>query len=148
MPDLDHRHGVDGQRKLTVLKPLPPTSEGRKFELRNKVIGVYDKGKPGTVIETEQSIVDAETGEVYNTVLTSGFLVGQGGWGGPKGTDPPCECTLRTGRLTYLNRTQHRQLRPTPGQSSRCYSRYPVEHGNRPFVPVSPNTLTTIYPRN
>lgn len=82
---MDHRHGVDGQRKLTILKPLPSTSAGRKFELRNKVIGVYDKGKPGTVIETEQSIVDAESGEVYNKVLTSGFLVGQGNWGGPKG---------------------------------------------------------------
>ncbi|CAI7569375.1 hypothetical protein N7533_002694 [Penicillium manginii] len=85
VPKLDHRHGVDGQRKLTILKPLPPTSAGRKFELRNKVIGVYDKGKPGTVMETEQSIVDAESGEVYNKVLTSGFLVGQGNWGGPKG---------------------------------------------------------------
>ncbi|KAJ5679099.1 hypothetical protein N7462_007343 [Penicillium macrosclerotiorum] len=85
VPNLDHRHGVDGQRKLTVLKPLPPTSAGRKFELRSKVIGVYDKGKPGTVIETEQSIVDKESGEVYNKVLTSGFLVGQGNWGGPKG---------------------------------------------------------------
>ncbi|OQE25253.1 hypothetical protein PENSTE_c006G02147 [Penicillium steckii] len=85
VPQLDHRHGVDGQRKLTILKPLPPTSAGRKFELRNKVIGVYDKGKPGTVMETEQSIVDAESGEVYNKVLTSGFLVGQGNWGGPKG---------------------------------------------------------------
>lgn len=85
VPKLDHRHGVDGQRKLTVLKPLPPTSAGRKFELRNKVIGVYDKGKPGTVMETEQSIVDAESGEVYSKVLSSGFLVGQGNWGGPKG---------------------------------------------------------------
>lgn len=85
VPDLDHRLAVDGQRKITVLKPLPPTSAGRKFELRNKVIGVYDKGKPGTVIETEQSIVDAQTGEVYSKVLSSGFLVGQGGWGGPKG---------------------------------------------------------------
>ncbi|EPS27676.1 hypothetical protein PDE_02620 [Penicillium oxalicum 114-2] len=85
VPDLDHRHGVDGQRKITVLKPLPPTSAGKKFELRNKVVGVYDKGKPGTVVETEQSIVDANTGEVYSKVLSSGFLVGQGGWGGPKG---------------------------------------------------------------
>jgi acyl dehydratase len=85
VPDLDHRFGVDGQRKLTVLKPLPPTSAGRKFELRNKVVGVYDKGKPGTVIETEQSIVDKESGEVYSKVLSSGFLVGQGNWGGPKG---------------------------------------------------------------
>lgn len=85
VPELDHRHGVDGQRKITVLKPLPPTSAGRKFELRNKVVGVYDKGKPGTVIETEQSIVDKESGEVYSKVLSSGFLVGQGNWGGPKG---------------------------------------------------------------
>ncbi|KAJ5789458.1 uncharacterized protein N7518_006469 [Penicillium psychrosexuale] len=85
VPDLDHRHGVDGQRKITILKPLPTTSAGRKFELRNKVIGVYDKGKPGTVIETEQSIVDKESGEVYTKVVSSGFLVGQGGWGGPKG---------------------------------------------------------------
>ncbi|KAJ5647688.1 hypothetical protein N7490_004060 [Penicillium lividum] len=74
VPKLDHRHGVDGQRKITVLKPLPPTSAGRKFELRSKVIGVYDKGKPGTVIETEQSIVDKENGEVYSKVLSSGFL--------------------------------------------------------------------------
>lgn len=76
---------VDGQRKLTTLKPLPPTSAGRKFELRNKVIGVYDKGKPGTVMETEQSIVDKETGEVYSKILSSSFYVGQGNWGGPKG---------------------------------------------------------------
>lgn len=88
VPDLDHRHGVDGQRKITVLKPLPPTSAGRKFELRNKVIGVYDKGKPGSVVETEQSIVDAQSGEVYSKVQSSGFLVGQGGWGGPKGNIP------------------------------------------------------------
>lgn len=76
---------VDGQRKITILKPLPPTSAGKKFEMRNKIIGVYDKGKPGTVMETEQSIVDKETGEVYSKTLSSNFFVGQGNWGGPKG---------------------------------------------------------------
>lgn len=86
IPEFDFRRSVDGQRKLTVLKPLPPTSAGRKFELRNTVIGVYDKGKPGSVIETEQTIVDKESGEVYSKVQSSGFIVGQGGWGGPKGT--------------------------------------------------------------
>lgn len=135
VPNLDHRHGVDGQRKLTVLKPLPPTSEGRKFELRNKVIGVYDKGKPGTVIETEQSIVDVESGEVYNTVLTSGFLVGQGGWGGPKGKTYRCHRTKHL--LSYLNRPQHHQLPPAPRQSPRCHSRCTVEHGDCTLVPVS-----------
>ncbi|KAF9885528.1 hypothetical protein FE257_012856 [Aspergillus nanangensis] len=85
VPKFDSRRSVDGQRKLTVLKPLPPTSAGKKFELRNKVIGVYDKGKAGSVIESEQSIVDAGTGEVYTKTVSSNFLVGQGNWGGPKG---------------------------------------------------------------
>ncbi|GMF89104.1 unnamed protein product [Aspergillus oryzae] len=59
------RYSEDGQRKITILKPLPPTSAGKKFQLRNTVIGVYDKGKAGSVVETEQSIVD-ENGEVLN----------------------------------------------------------------------------------
>lgn len=85
VPKFDSRRSVDGQRKLTVLKPLPPTSAGKKFELRNKVIGVYDKGKAGTVVESEQSVVDAQSGEVYTQTVSSNFLVGQGNWGGPKG---------------------------------------------------------------
>ncbi|KAE8352544.1 HotDog domain-containing protein [Aspergillus coremiiformis] len=85
VPKFDSRRAVDGQRKITILKPLPPTSKGKKFELRNKVIGVYDKGKAGTVIESEQAIVDKESGEVYTKIVSSGFMVGQGNWGGPKG---------------------------------------------------------------
>ncbi|KAE8411079.1 hypothetical protein BDV36DRAFT_289052 [Aspergillus pseudocaelatus] len=84
VPKFDSRRAVDGQRKITILKPLPPTSAGKKFQLRNKVIGVYDKGKAGSVVETEQSIVD-ENGEVYTKTVSSGFMVGQGNWGGPKG---------------------------------------------------------------
>lgn len=85
MPAFDAKRAVDGQRKITVLKPLPPTSAGRRFELRSKILGVYDKGKAGSVLESEQAIVDAETGEVFSKVVSSGFFVGQGGWGGPKG---------------------------------------------------------------
>lgn len=85
VPEFDSRRVVDGQRKLTLFKPLPTSSEGRKFELRSKVIGVYDKGKAGSVVETEQSIVDKETGEVYSKAVGSSFFVGQGNWGGPKG---------------------------------------------------------------
>jgi peroxisomal enoyl-CoA hydratase 2 len=53
--------------------------------VRTKVIGVYDKGK-ASVVETETSIVDKETYEVYSSMIGSAFFVGQGGWGGPKGT--------------------------------------------------------------
>lgn len=84
-PDFDHTRVVDGQRLVQFLKPLPATSAGRKFEVRTKVIGVYDKGKPGTVIETQTDLVDAATNEVYSRAIGSAFYVGQGGWGGPKG---------------------------------------------------------------
>jgi len=63
VPKFDSRRVVDGQRRIEFYKPLPVTSHGRKFEIRGKVLGVYDKGKPGTVVETEQVLVDAETGE-------------------------------------------------------------------------------------
>ena len=49
---------------MQFLKPLPPTSEGKTFVLKSKVIGVYDKGKAGSVLETENLIVDKNTGEV------------------------------------------------------------------------------------
>jgi len=85
VPKFDSRRVVDGQRLMTFYKPLPPTSKGRKFELRQKVIGVYDKGKSGSVLETQTDIVDKETGEVYSRAIGSAFFMGQGNWGGPKG---------------------------------------------------------------
>ncbi|KAI0409431.1 Thioesterase/thiol ester dehydrase-isomerase [Xylaria palmicola] len=85
VPEFDARRVVDGQRLIQFLKPLPTTSEGKKFEIRSKVLGVYDKGRPGTVVETQNELVDAGTGEVYTRAVGSGFYVGQGNWGGPKG---------------------------------------------------------------
>jgi peroxisomal enoyl-CoA hydratase 2 len=64
VPKFDPRRIVDGQRMMQFLKPLPPTSEGKTFVLKSKVIGVYDKGKAGSVLETENLIMDQKTGEV------------------------------------------------------------------------------------
>jgi len=85
VPDFDSTRVVDGQRLLQFLKPLPPTSAGRKFEVRTKVLGVYDKGRPGSVVETQTDLVEVQTGDVYARAVGSAFFVGQGGWGGPKG---------------------------------------------------------------
>ncbi len=84
-PPLDARRAVDGQCRIEFLKPLPPTSAGKTFETRTKVLGIYDKGKPGTVIETQTDLVETASGDVYSRVTGSGFYVGQGLWGGPKG---------------------------------------------------------------
>lgn len=86
VPKFDSRRVVDGQRSMTFLKPLPPTSAGKNFELRSTVLGVYDKGKAGTVIETE-TILAERGGDIYTKALGSAFFVGQGNWGGPKGED-------------------------------------------------------------
>jgi hypothetical protein len=110
VPKFDPRRSVDGQRRLTVLKPLPPTSAGKQFELRNKVIGVYDKGKAGSVMETEQTIVDKSTGEIYTKIVSSGFFVGQGNWGGPKGQLFASSLPLALQTLTCDSRPQHPQL--------------------------------------
>ena len=85
VPNFDSRRVVDGQRSMTFLKPVPPTSAGKNFELRSKILGVYDKGKAGTVIETETVL--AESGDIYTKAVGSAFFVGQGNWGGPKGED-------------------------------------------------------------
>jgi acyl dehydratase len=85
VPQFDARRVVDGQRKIQFLKPLPTSSAGRKFEVRQKVLGVYDKGRPGSVTETQTDLVDAATGDVYTRMTGSAFFIGQGNWGGPKG---------------------------------------------------------------
>ena len=84
VPNFDARRVVDGQRTVTFLKPLPTTSAGKSFELRSKVVGVYDKGKAGTVVETETLLME-KGGEVYSRIVGSAFFIGQGNWGGPKG---------------------------------------------------------------
>jgi len=89
VPPLDPRALVDGERAIYFLKPLPVTSAGRNFETCEKVLGVFDKGKSGTIVETEITITDTETDETYVRIIGSFFYVGQGGWGGPRGTKPP-----------------------------------------------------------
>lgn len=66
------------------------------------MIGVYDKGKVGTVVETEILLVETKRKEngdgdkddkeeeeeelvVYTRMVGSAVFIGQGNWGGPKG---------------------------------------------------------------
>jgi hypothetical protein len=91
VPPLDPGALVDGERAIYFLKPLPVTSAGRNFETCEKVLGVFDKGKSGTIVETEITITDTETNETYVRIIGSFFYVGQGGWGGPRGTKAPSD---------------------------------------------------------
>lgn len=85
MPNFDSTRVVDGQRRVEFLKPLPTTSAGKQFETRTKVLGVYDKGRPGSVVEIQTELVEVASGTVYSRETGSAFYIGQGNWGGPKG---------------------------------------------------------------
>lgn len=84
-PDSDLRYAVDGQRELTIYKPLPTASTGSKFKFQNIFIGIYDKVSAGSAFDTEQAIVDSVTGEVYTTTRSVSFVPKQGNWGEPRG---------------------------------------------------------------
>jgi peroxisomal enoyl-CoA hydratase 2 len=87
LPKIDWSRGVDGERYIEIIQPIPTTSAGKKFELRRETIGAYDKGK-GLVLEEQTSLVD-EKEQVYCKLVGSAFFVGQGGYGGPKGPKKP-----------------------------------------------------------
>jgi peroxisomal enoyl-CoA hydratase 2 len=85
VPKLSADRIIDGGRAMTFYRELPTTSAGRRFKLHAKVVGVYDEGKLGSVVEIEQTLVDDESGEKYAKIVGNTFYMGQGNWGGPKG---------------------------------------------------------------
>lgn len=85
VPELKPDRIIDAHRAMTFYKALPASSEGKVFELQTKVIGVYDKGKAGTVLEQETVLREKRSDEVYVKLVGSTFFLGQGNWGGPKG---------------------------------------------------------------
>lgn len=109
MPTLDPKNALDGQRQIQILRKLPVTSNGRRFQIRSKILGVYDKGKSGSVVETEQTLIDEDTATLYTRVVGSKFFVGQGNWGGPRGPSTP-KYQPPEGREEDADRTSEIQL--------------------------------------
>lgn len=130
VPKFDPRRIVDGQRMMQFLKPLPPTSEGKTFVLKSKVIGVYDKGKAGSVLETESLIMDRATGEVCPTPIEKDWdfcrMTIQKGHGvltlGP-GVHPERRLCIYDGarQLGWTQGTWFHQLSAAQRQEARCY---------------------------
>jgi hypothetical protein len=88
-PPLDWSRAVDGHRRIVVYRQLPTTSQAGNWEIRSKILSVYDKGPgKGTVLEKEHVLVNRDTDEVYSRAWESAFFVGTGGWGGERGQLP------------------------------------------------------------
>ncbi|OCL04403.1 Thioesterase/thiol ester dehydrase-isomerase [Glonium stellatum] len=102
VPRLDSTRVVDGGRSLRILNQIPATSEGRRFEVRTRVLGVWDKGKGnGTVVELQHRIWELKERDgrlweevEYCRMSETAFYLGQGGWGGPRA--PPNPPTSRS----------------------------------------------------
>lgn len=63
--------GVDGERYLEILHPLPV--EGGTFEMKQTLVGIHNKGK-GATVETETLIYDDK--HQYIRICSGAFLVG------------------------------------------------------------------------
>ena len=83
--DFDRALLVHAEQSVELHKPLPVEGTLRTTA---KVTGIYDKGS-GALIQTENSAVDAATGEPLVTTRSGTFIRGEGGFGGDRGGSEP-----------------------------------------------------------
>jgi acyl dehydratase len=85
---------VDGERRITMHKPLPPSAEILADE---RYIDILDKGEgKGAVLIQERVAREAKSGDKLFTIVTSIFARGDGGFGGkPQGGPQPHEIPSR-----------------------------------------------------
>src|SRR6202044_3925660 len=83
--DFDRAMLVHAEQYVELHRPLPVAGTVRTT---STVTGIYDKGS-GALVVTENVAVDAGTGEPLVTSRGSTFIRGEGGFGGPRGTEPP-----------------------------------------------------------
>jgi len=83
--DFDRAMLVHAEQYFELHRPLPVAGTVRTT---STVTGIYDKGS-GALVVTENVAVDAATGEPLVTSRSGVFIRGEGGFGGPRSTDPP-----------------------------------------------------------
>jgi acyl dehydratase len=83
--DFDRSMLVHAEQYFELRRPLPVAGTVRTT---STVTGIYDKGS-GALVVSENVAVDAATGEPLVTTRSGVFIRGEGGFGGPRSTDPP-----------------------------------------------------------
>ena len=78
---------VDGERRITVHKPLPSKCAVKADE---RYLDILDKGEgKGAVLIQERVVKEAASGDTLFTIVTSIFARGDGGFGGKAQGGPP-----------------------------------------------------------
>jgi acyl dehydratase len=83
--DFDRAMLVHAEQSFELHRPLPVAGT---VSTTSTVTGIYDKGS-GALVVTENVAVDADSGQPLVTSRGGVFIRGEGGFGGPRGTEPP-----------------------------------------------------------
>jgi acyl dehydratase len=85
---------VHGAQKVEFHHPMPTSA---RITADSRMLGVYDKGPKGAIIDTETVLIDDRTGAKIATLTSSIFARGDGGFGGPAdGAPEPHAVPTRT----------------------------------------------------
>src|SRR5580692_3048336 len=103
--DFDRAMLVHAEQAFELHRPLPVAGTVRTV---STVTGIYDKGS-GALVVTENVAVDAATGEPLVTSRSGAFIRGQGGFGGPRSTDPPWQLPDRAPDHQVVRETRPEQ---------------------------------------
>jgi acyl dehydratase len=84
---VDWRKVVHGEQAITIHAPVPTSGT---FIGRSRITGLIDKGKDrGALLISERDIIEKQSGTHIATLVSTSFLRGDGGFGGPSGPTPP-----------------------------------------------------------
>lgn len=132
------RTGLDGERYLEVINPLPAT--GGEFILKNRLLGVQGK-KTGALVEQETIITD-KSGKEYIKMIGGAFMVGaknveSAGESGSETIVPPKRApdavveyqTNATQALVYRLSGDYNPLHVDPNVSKMMNFKAPILHG-------------------
>lgn len=73
--------GLHAEQGLTLHRPLAPAGSLR---VTAQITGIYDKGS-GALVVSQSEAVDAASGERVASAISTSFIRGEGGFGGPRG---------------------------------------------------------------
>jgi acyl dehydratase len=103
--DFDRALLVHAQQSVELHRPLPVAGT---LSVTSTVTGIYDKGS-GALVVTENVGADPESGEPLVTARGSTFIRGEGGFGGPRGTEPAWERPDRAPDYQVVRETRPEQ---------------------------------------
>ena len=103
--DFDSAMMVHAEQSFELHRPLPPAG---RVSTVSTVTGIYDKGS-GALVVMESVAVDATTGDALVNARSGVFIRGEGGFGGPRGTDLPWEQPDREPDFQVVRQTRPEQ---------------------------------------